>query len=360
MKLKFYKYRFPFSSPLITSKATYRFREGIILEYSSDGFSCYGEAAPLPGFSAEILDDIEQKITQKKSEFKSILTSGNAVDALQKLYQESYIPASMQFGLDSLAYQVEAYRAGTNLQDFLFGNAPQKIPVNAVVSLHSDYFISKVEKFISEGFQTIKFKAGLDLELEYERLKKVRAKFPALAIRLDANQAWTVDDAVRHLSKLQKLEIEYCEEPLKEPDANKYQKLSDETDIPLALDESLTQQVDWHSMLPFVAVLILKPMLFGSFTKIFVTKRLGDTHDSKVVLTSALESGVGRMITSILASGLGSQNLAQGLNTSQFLATDIYSDASHINNGMYDLSYYQKWIKIQLNNLQNKSIIIIE
>ncbi|HET6527935.1 MAG TPA: o-succinylbenzoate synthase [Balneolaceae bacterium] len=357
MKLSFYTYRLPFSSPFITSKATFRFREGVILEYRGDEFTCYGEAAPLPGFSAETLPDIRQNITQKKSEFKAVFESEAPVEALQKLYQKSQIPASLQFGLDSLAYQIEAHHAGTNLRGFLFENAPQKIPVNAVVSLHADKYLSKVEQFMAEGFQTIKFKTGLNFDLEFERLKEVRAQFPSLSIRLDANQAWPVDDAIRHLSKLQKLDIEYCEEPLSRPNADTYSKLKRETDIPLALDESLTQQADWHSMLPFVSVLVLKPMLLGSFTKIFVTKRFGDAHDSKIVLTSALESGVGRMITSVLATGLGSQNVAQGLNTSRFFATDVYSDRSHIHNGMYDLSYYQKWITIQLNN---QPITVIE
>lgn len=360
MSLIFYKYHLPFSSPLVTAKATFKFRKGYILEYVGDSFSCYGEAAPLSGFSAETLDDVRQQLISKKNELETVFSAENPTDLLNDLYRKAKVPASMQFGLDSLAHQLEAFRAGTTLQNYLFDDAPQKVPVNALVSLHSDDFLTKVEQFISQGFQTIKCKIGLKFDREKEKLEKIRAKFPKLAIRLDANQAWPVEKAVDHLSKLQQLNIEYCEEPLRNPDPNKYEELNNKTIIPLALDESIGQQNDWRSMLPFVSVLVIKPMVLGGFSKFFVTKRLAETHDNKIVLTSSLESGVGRMVTSILASGLNSLKLAQGLNTGHFLAKDVFYDKSFIVDGMYNLNYYQKWISIQTDNLQDISTTIIK
>lgn len=337
MTVQYYKYRLPFAVPFQTSTNLFEEREGIVIELSTDNYLCYGEIAPLPGYSSETLGEVREILANYKNLLENSLGGQNPVDLLQNLYESEDIPASLQFGLDSIAYQIQAYRSGKNLHEYLFPDSSKQIPLNALVSLQSDDYISTLQQQLSEGFQTIKFKVGIDFEQELNRLHEIRTRYPDLTIRLDANQAWSTDEAITKCRQLQSLDVEYCEEPLDTPSPQNFETLSDQTEVPLAIDESLYQVSYWPNLLPYTSHLIIKPMLLGSFTKIFETKRFGDTHDNKAVFTSSLESGIGRTITAILAAGKGSPLTAQGLTTGKFLAQDVQSDINYISKGYYNL-----------------------
>ena len=341
MKLKYYKYRLPFVQPLETSKKTFRYRRGIILICKSNNENFYGEAAPLPGYSTETFSEVQQSLEKLKEKLPSLLQNDAPIKSLQSLYEKDNIPASLQFCLDSLGYQIKAQHSNQTFQKELFEQASEQIPINALGSLQPKQYLSQAKNFVSEGFETIKYKVGIDFELELTRLKKVRSHFPDLAIRIDANQCWSVEEALKNGQKLSPLNIEYCEEPLSDPAPENFELLSQHLDIPIALDESQYQVSYWPNLLPYTRYLILKPMLLGSFTKIFETKRLADTHENKVVFTTSLESGIGRTITAILASEEESQHIAHGLTTGQLLANDFHDDFAYISDGSYHISSQQ-------------------
>lgn len=99
--------------------------------------------------------------------------------------------------------------------------------------------------------------------------------------------------------------------------------------------------------------MILKPALFGRIGDLIVTKEWANTHSIHVVLTTAFDSIIGRTITAVLASGLGSDNRAHGLATSKFL-NEPYRLPNEVHAGKYvlpdgagithsiDLSYFKK------------------
>lgn len=338
MKFACYSYKLPFSKPLQTSSQTFQHRRGFILSYATEENILYGETAPLPGFSTESHKSVQKHLVALQDKINQKLDSSNPVVNLQKFYRETDIPPSMQFGLDALASQIEALNNDQPLLPYLFSEAPPKIGVNALISLQAVDVLKDIAKKIESGFKTIKCKMGLHFDKELELLKKIRNKYPDLTIRVDANQAWDLDEAVHHCNQLNKLDLEYCEEPLKKVAPGNFEQLSQKTALPIALDESTTQYSYWPNLLPFTKYLIIKPMVVGSFQKNIETKRLANTHYNKVVVTTSLESGVGRYFTGIMAAGLGSPHTAHGLSTGFLLAKDIFPDKNIISRGSIDLS----------------------
>ncbi|PAU95643.1 o-succinylbenzoate synthase [Aliifodinibius salipaludis] len=338
MKLACYSYKLPFSTPLQTSSQRFQHREGFILSYTTEGRQIYGEAAPLPGFSTESHKSVQNLLTSYQETISKKLIGSHPVKELQQFYQDNEVPPSLQFGLDTLAYQIEAHKNEQPLLPYLFADASPKVGVNGLVSLQADDVLKDVARKITSGFRTIKFKIGLHFENELALLHKVRHKHPELTIRVDANQAWDLDVAVHHCKQLNKLGIEYCEEPLKNITPANIEQLYQETSLPFALDESMTQHSYWPNLLSFTEYLIMKPMIVGSFQRNIKTKRLANTHNNKVVVTTSLESGVGRYFTSLLAAGLGSPNTAHGLSTGFILAKDIITEKNVISEGYMDLS----------------------
>ncbi len=338
MKLSCYSYKLPFSEPLQTSGQTFQHRKGFILSYTTEKHQLYGEVAPLPGFSTESHKSVQKILTSNHDTISKKLAHSYTVSKLYEFYQDEDIPPSVQFGLDTLAYQIEARNNKQSLLSYLFADASPKILVNALISLQGNDVLKDVADKVASRFNTVKCKIGLNFEEELGLLNKIKSKYSDLTIRVDANQAWDLDEAIDHCNKLNKLDIEYCEEPLNEITPANLEQLSKNTSLPLALDESMTQHSYWPNLLPFTNYLIIKPMVIGSFQKNIETKRLANTHNNKVVITSSLESSVGRYFTGLMAAGLGSPNKAHGLSTGFLLVKDIFPEKHVISEGSIDLS----------------------
>lgn len=338
MKLNSYTYRLPFVRPFRTAGETYTHRQGIILEAEEGDIYALGEAAPLPGFSRETFTGVKKQAEQIGSLVLELLDNEATIIERETCYKEHNIAPSLRFAIDTLASGYLAQKAGRSLADFLFENHQPAVKINEVISLLSqDEAMARVNRAVTDGFDTLKLKVGPGFENIPSLLRQIRSDYPKLTIRIDANGSWELDEAIRNLGQLEEFDLEYCEEPLADPAPDALEELTSATGVPLALDESLLQSDHPEELLPFTSACILKPMAIGSFSNLFATKALADTHDNKTVLTTSLESGIGRHMTAILASGLGSPSTAHGLHTGGLLKIDVWNDGTYINNGCFTL-----------------------
>ncbi|MDZ7694437.1 MAG: enolase C-terminal domain-like protein [Balneolaceae bacterium] len=133
--------------------------------------------------------------------------------------------------------------------------------------------------------------------------------------------------------------IEYCEEPVNRPTAEKIQHIKKAAAARLALDESLYQVDDTKEWVrnSGADTLILKPMILGSFDHIRELCSLADSLNVKIVFTSALETGIGRMMTATFAAACGSKEHVHGLATGSLLQKDLTKDSFFIGNGSFYL-----------------------
>jgi len=350
MSLSGYRYSIPFSGPLQNSANTYRHREGLILQLATDDHQFWGESAPLPGFSSYTADDVITQMQELSPELKNIFAAGKPTHQLQQLYGRHNVYPTNEFALDTLAYQQESQRSGVSLCDYLFDAPHAQLPVNCVVSLISSDTENKIEKLLAQGYNTIKFKVGANFEQEYLNLKEIRSLYPKLKIRVDANRAWTLDEAIPNCGKLQKLDIEYCEEPLKNPSVDNYRRLNRQGTLPLAIDESIILSKHWRKLLPFTSFAIIKPMLLGSLLRIFNIKEQAISNGNKIISTTSLETAIGRVMTSVISLGVGAKNHAHGLATASMLANNL-KDKSIVVDGMIKKSTLPSCIKIYKDKL---------
>ena len=328
-----FSYQLPFANPLKTSNHSYTERQGFILVCRHEEFEFYGEVAPLPGFSKESFHEVRKTLLKQKNNIKTIFDDNNPVDKLKEFYMEESISSSLQFGLDALAYQIEAQHTDQSLIKYIFPEFSEKIPVNALISLGDTDILSQIQDKKEKGYMTFKCKVGVQFDRELEQLKRIRSHFPDITIRVDANQAWSLDQAISYCNQLSTIDIEYCEEPLADNTPEHCETLSQNTSLPIAIDESVAKHSYWPNLLPYTNYLILKPMVIGSFHKCFETKRFANTHNNKVVVTTSLESSVGCYFSGILAAGIGSSQTAHGLATHHLLTDDVLTDDSFVSNG---------------------------
>jgi len=339
--IKLFSYQIPFKSSLKTSSDKYSYRTGTIITFEQNEITAIGEISPLPGFSKESLDDCIEFISENKKDLDTSFQRPNEREKLfDKLLDKAAELPSLRFGLDFLHHDFNSKNNNQSLLTYLFRNTDKTaININGVIGSDSiSKSISRAVELSELGFKTLKLKVGVNESKELELIRILRSKFPDLKIRIDANMAWSVDEAISFLNKVSPYGIEYCEEPLNEFDLNNYKALKKNTNVNLALDENLGNifhLTEVKNEIPF-SLSIIKPMLIGSFKDISVTIDQLNSHDIGTVFTTSLESVVGRTITAILTLGWGAKKHAHGLSTGSMFKYDLAS-VKEISRGFYNI-----------------------
>lgn len=353
--LSYYAFKIPFRSPFKISNQTLKVRVGILLVYNAGDFFAFGEVAPLPGFSKETIEQILPVLIENHSHLESAIRT-DELDQFISIIDGIHQFPSLSFGLDALQADLTSKRKNQTLSNFFFNSSLDNPRVNGAIGIQDiSQSLTKADELIKSGILTLKIKVGVDNNKERELLKAVRNSFPRVKIRIDANQAWTSNEAIKVLTDYEQFDIEYCEQPVNEHDQEGMKKVKNSVKIPIAADESVRSFKQAKSLIEQKAcdLLIIKPSLFGRIKNSIVTKEWANSHGIDVVVTTAFDTIIGRTITAVLASGLGSTKYAHGLATGRFLR-EQGELPQEIHQGTYtlpntpgigrtiDLSYFKK------------------
>lgn len=341
LEIKAFRYHTPLVRPFVSGAGSWTEREGVFLTLTAGGYTAWGEAAPLPGISTDSLEDVTLFLARNGKKIRSFLTG--RIEGVDSSPDELTDLPSLQFAIDTLMTDWISQSKKRPINRLLFNNTRRRFPVNATLPTgKNDLTIEQAHLLWDEGFRTFKLKVGIRFDHEYELLRRLRQELPGATIRIDANQSWSAEEAETHLARLRDLKIEFCEEPVFNPGQATLRRVMQYSGIPLALDESLNRcqtgesAGKWMETAP-AEIAVIKPMVFGSFKKIFETYRVSVTHNYRVIFTASLETGIGRMMTAFFAAGLSSPDMANGLATGGLLKLDVWKDKSYINDGYFSL-----------------------
>ncbi len=177
------------------------------------------------------------------------------------------------------------------------------------------------------GCRTVKVKVadpGQRLADDVARVAAVREHLGIEGrIRLDANGAWTVDEAERAIHALASFDLEYVEQPCASvPELAEIRDRVGYMDIPIAADESVRKATDPLAVARAGAadILVLKAAPLGG---IHATLALAVEAGLPVVVSSALDTSVGLAMGLHLAAALPELEFDCGLGTAALLAGDV-------------------------------------
>ncbi len=179
-------------------------------------------------------------------------------------------------------------------------------------------------------------KTGNDPHAEIERIAAVRdAIGPSMHLRLDANEAWNLEEAIAILSQCVPYDIQYVEQPLKAHDLAGMRALRQAIPIPIAVDEALHNVESARLVLANEAadILVLKPQLAGGLRAGQQIIQAATERGVRCVLTSALEAGIGLAAVLHLAAASPAVTLECGLATLHLLIDDLLIDDLSIRDG---------------------------
>lgn len=157
------------------------------------------------------------------------------------------------------------------------------------------------------------------------RVEAVREAIgPSGRVRIDANGAWDVDTAVRHLRELDRFGLEYAEQPCATLD--ELALVRRRVDIPIAADESIRRADDPLKVRAAEAadIAVIKVQPLGG---VRAALRVVEACGLPAVVSSAVETSVGLAAGLALAAALPELPYACGLGTMSLLTGDVVADS---------------------------------
>ncbi len=314
-------------------------RELLIVSCSGEGGRGWGEVA-LPPHLQEGLDVTVRESLALLNEVAALDTqSSGAQQVAQDLLDFSGLHPRFRAGLAAAVLGWQASLSGLPLAEKLLElsgglsdvHIPGQLPVNALlVSDSLDDLKSELADYLSSGFSVFKVKVSADRMLNMKRLALVRTLAPDSVVRIDANESWSSEWWMQHLSELSEFNLDYVEQPLPRADYGELVKGSFFSPIRIAFDESASDIDSIRQILSEAhrPVVILKPARLGgpdrvaeSIEAIALEQMAG--KDALVVVTNSLESGVGVRVAAECACLVGEPRPAFGLATSAFIEDDL-------------------------------------
>lgn len=318
MQANFQKYILQFKQASGTSRGVLTTKETYILEISEDGKKGIGECAIFRGLSYDDVPEYEEKLKW--------LCQNINLDFEILINELKHFP-SIIFGLEQALLNL---KNGLDLyfpNDFTAGK--DFIKINGLIWMGTSEFMqSQIEEKLEKGFDCIKLKIGVDWNSEKKIIKKLREKFPVetLELRVDANGAFSFEEAKIVLQELAELKIHSIEQPIKKSEVRNQKsedslmaKLCADTPTPIALDEELIGIIGFEEKKNLLETIrpqyiILKPALVGGFSGSDEWISIAEELRINWWITSALESNIG--LNAICQYTYTKKNpLPQGLGT---------------------------------------------
>jgi L-alanine-DL-glutamate epimerase-like enolase superfamily enzyme len=180
-----------------------------------------------------------------------------------------------------------------------------KVPVIGTVIgiMHPDQMAERAIELRDRGFGTLKIKIGEDVSSDFERVKCVReAVGDSVKIRVDANDHYSPEEAIKLINKIEHLNVEHVEQPISRYDILGMREIRKSVHVPLMTDDMVSTPFDAMNVIRLdaadrVKVKVTKHGLDGATQIISMLSSAG----KKAVLGHVFETGLAAVAEAHLA-----------------------------------------------------------
>jgi L-alanine-DL-glutamate epimerase-like enolase superfamily enzyme len=212
-------------------------QETLIVRLEEDGLFGLGESTTNPFYGITL-----ENMREALEKFKPILLGGkwNTPAELWELGKEVFRDNPFaQCALDQAAWDLYTKKKGKKLYEYLDLN-PKRIPTtNFTIGI--DTIEKMCAKLREVDWPIYKIKLGTDQDLDIVR--ELRKNTNSI-FRVDANCAWTVDQAISYSEELALLGVEFIEQPLAKDNLEGMREVFAHSKLPLIADESCISESD--------------------------------------------------------------------------------------------------------------------
>ncbi len=223
-------YALPFRQPYVTARGALTRREMVLLRIrGEDGAVGLGEAVPLSMRGGVALEQVVRELEALAEGCADAATATARAAGLSAPARCAVLTA-----LDDLATRAGATPGAAEAPRYARCNATLVAGEPAAVA-------ADAERWSAAGFTTFKLKLGAGDDVG--QVRAVRAAIDPMArIRVDANGAWSLEEASAVLAAIEPFDVELVEQPV--ASLEEMAELARRTEIPLAADESVASPAE--------------------------------------------------------------------------------------------------------------------
>jgi len=309
-------YRYPLSTPVVTSFGKMLNRPAVFIRaVDDDGVEGWGEAwsnFPAPGAEhrARLVNEVlapavvGRKFDGPAQVFETLTQS---IDVLALQSGEAGPFAQAIAGIDLALWDLHARRRKIPLWRLL-GGRPGKIKVYAS-GINPSGAVRTAEAALRRGHRALKLKVGFDAETDLTNLAGLRAIAGAGMLAADANQGWTVEQALEILPRLREFDLRWLEEPIRaDRPRTEWQALRASAGMPLAAGENIASREAFEQVLSEDVLGVVQPDIakWGGLT--LCTGLARDILKAgKTFCPHYLGGGIGLLTSAHLLAGVGGE-----------------------------------------------------
>jgi len=281
----------PFIDPFTIAKGTKTHQPALLVKFEFVGLSGYGEAPAIAYYNIPVdkmIEDLESK--------RAVLEKFSLTDPERFWHFLHHLFPGNSFlicALDMAGWDLFGKLKRKPLFE-LWNLDPIKSPLtDFTIGIDSPEVM--IEKMRKMPWPIYKIKVGFDGDIEV--LKKLRANTDAI-FRVDANEGWSLEQALEKIPQMKELGVELVEQPLKKDDWEGMEKLYAASSLPIFADESCVKEQD-----------VLKCV--GKFHGINIKlTKCGGITPARRMIQKAREEGLQVMLGCMNETSLGSSALA--------------------------------------------------
>jgi len=281
-------------APFETSFGVQTERDILLLKAISDEGEGWGEcvAGEVPTYSSEYVDGAQHVLIHHL--IPRLLNRDLAAADVASLLRPVHGHAMAKAAIEMAVLDAELSAHGESFAQF-FGAVREEVDCGVSVGIHGSIaeLLKTVGDYLDQGYRRIKLKVkpGWDVE----PVRAVRERFGDVALQVDANTAYTLNDA-EHLAKLDPFSLLLIEQPLPEDQVLAHVKLAQTVRTPICLDESITSAQAASDAIELGAcrVINVKPGRVGGYLE---GRKIHDVCAARGVpvwMGGMLETGIGR------------------------------------------------------------------
>jgi len=214
-----------------------KFEQVYVKLISEDGIAGYAEVrGNCPYVTHEVRDNILHAL---KTQFVSLIKEYNKTKRIE--VNKHVLSYGAKTLIDVALLDLVARSKGLPLYEYLGGKKLDEVLGYCGIPF-SD--IKETERMAKEGvqagFKLFKVRVGLrPVERDLERLQIVREIVPYQDVAIDANQAWSVQEAIDNINAMSTYRLAFAEQPINRDDVRELKMIRENVEVPIMADESL-------------------------------------------------------------------------------------------------------------------------
>ncbi|WP_224490255.1 dipeptide epimerase [Robertkochia flava] len=316
MQLTLKKYVLELEFTFSISRESHDFQDSLIVTLTQDGKTGYGEATSNPYYNITV-ESMMEEIEAVRAEIEAWDMKDPA--AFHAFLTEKGLSNFAICALDLAANDLWGKLMGKPLYE-LWGTTTDSYP-RSNYTIGIDTVPKMVEKMQKKPWPLYKIKLGTDRDVEIvtELRKHTDAVF-----RIDANCAWTAEQALEYAPKLKELGVEFLEQPLKADDLEGYKKLMEGSVLPVIADESCIVEADVEKCAGYFHGINIKLTKCGGLTPALRMIAKARELDLQVMVGCMTESTVGISAIAQLIPQLDYVDMDGALLLKKDIATGVH------------------------------------